>query len=155
MRTSKSRPHIYRPQRSCGQGNIFKPVCHSVHRGGLPQCMLGYQHPPDQTHTPPNRQQTPQGSDNPPADTPRDQTPPPRADTLPPPKEADSTIRSTSGRYASYWNAFLFNFLLNNRPDFTYPCSSGIRISVSSSVSFRRFLGTPSSSSFLLGSSLS
>ena len=25
---------IYRPQRSCGQGNIFTPVCHSVHRGG-------------------------------------------------------------------------------------------------------------------------
>ena len=25
----------------------------------------------------------------------------------PPPREADSGIRSTSGRYASYWNAFL------------------------------------------------
>ena len=25
-----------------------------------------------------------------------------------PPREADSGIRSTSGRYASYWNAFLF-----------------------------------------------
>ena len=73
----------YRPQRSCGQGNIFTPVCHSVHRGGaLPQCMLGYQHPPD--HTPPPPEQTP-----------------------PPPREADSSIRSTSGRYASYWNAFL------------------------------------------------
>ena len=24
----------YRPQRSCGQGNIFTSVCHSVHRGG-------------------------------------------------------------------------------------------------------------------------
>ena len=23
----------YRPQRSCGLGNIFTPVCHSVHRG--------------------------------------------------------------------------------------------------------------------------
>ena len=28
-------------KRSLGQGNIFAPVCHSVH-GGLPQCMLGY-----------------------------------------------------------------------------------------------------------------
>ena len=56
---------IYRPQRSCGQGHIFTPVCHSVHRGGLPQCMLGYQPPPGK--------------------------------------------RSTSGRYASYWNAFLFH----------------------------------------------
>ena len=27
--------HHYRPQRSYGQGNIFTPVCHSVHRGGL------------------------------------------------------------------------------------------------------------------------
>ena len=27
--------NYYRPQRSCGQGNIFTPVCHSVHRGGV------------------------------------------------------------------------------------------------------------------------
>ena len=27
-------PNIYRPKRSFGQGNIFTPVCHSVHRGG-------------------------------------------------------------------------------------------------------------------------
>ena len=66
----------------------------SVHRGGLPQCMLGY-HPPwpgttpprDQAHTPrpgtPPRKQTP----------PREQTPP-----------ADGYC---SRRYASYWNAFL------------------------------------------------
>ena len=33
------------------------------------------------------------------ADNPQEQTPP---------READSGIRSTSGRYASYWNAFLF-----------------------------------------------
>ena len=26
----------YRPKRSFGQGNIFTPVCHSVHRGGVP-----------------------------------------------------------------------------------------------------------------------
>ena len=37
------------------QGNIFTPVCHSVHRGrGLPYCMLGYtsrlgRQPPGQT----------------------------------------------------------------------------------------------------------
>ena len=69
---------FYRLQRSCGQGNIFTPVCHSVHRGGLPQCMLGYP-PPDQTppeQTPPWDKtpipdQTPLGPD-----TPRDQTSP-------------------------------------------------------------------------------
>ena len=27
--------HLYRPKRSFGQGNIFTPVCHSVHRGGV------------------------------------------------------------------------------------------------------------------------
>ena len=51
----------YRPQQSCGQGNIFTPVCHSVHRGGLPQCMLGYppgSRPPGIRHPP--------GSDTPP-----------------------------------------------------------------------------------------
>ena len=74
--------YFYRPQRSCGQGNIFTPVCHSVHGGCLPQCMLGY-------HTP--RADTPlswhpPGADPPGADTlweqtpPRAETPPPRAD---------------------------------------------------------------------------
>ena len=41
-------------------------------------------------------------------------TPPPmenpRMET-PPPPEADSSIRSTSGRYASYWNAFLLRYI--------------------------------------------
>ena len=95
----------------------FKPVCHSVHRGDLPQCMLGYhpamgadspsdQAPPDQTrHTPlgadspktrhprtkhPLGADTPPGADPPGADPPADQAPPP-------PQTA-----------ASYWNAFLF-----------------------------------------------
>ena len=38
----------YRPQRSCGQGNIFTGVCLSTGGGGgLPQCMLGCHTPPD------------------------------------------------------------------------------------------------------------
>ena len=55
--------------------------------GGVPQCMLGYPHPPQ-------------------ADTPRSRHPPPR-NRHPPPG-----IRLTSGRYASYWNAYLFLLLL-------------------------------------------
>ena len=49
----------YRPQRSCGQGNIFTPVCHSFcSQGGvLPQWMLGYHLPPEQT--PPRSRQPP------------------------------------------------------------------------------------------------
>ena len=38
--------YFYRRQQSCSQGNIFTPVCHSVHGGCLPQCMLGYHIPP-------------------------------------------------------------------------------------------------------------
>ena len=65
----------------------------------------------------PSRADTPPGSRHPPPPLPRadtfpgsrhplpEQTPPSRH---PPPPEADSSIRSTSGRYASYWNAFLF-----------------------------------------------
>ena len=44
----------YRPQRSCGQGNIFTPVCHSVHGGVCPSACWdttppGADTPPDQT----------------------------------------------------------------------------------------------------------
>ena len=68
--------------------------------------------PPEQTNTPGSRhplEQNPPGADPPGADTPPQEQTPPRADTPPeqtPP--AYSSIRSTSGRYASYWNAFLF-----------------------------------------------
>ena len=60
--------YFYRSQPSCGQGNIFVPVCHTVHRGMcLPQCMLGYhtpweQTPPQSRHPP---EQIPPGADTP------------------------------------------------------------------------------------------
>ena len=58
--------------------------------------------PPPQEQTPLPWEQTPRAGRTPPrADTPLEQTPPP------PPQEADCSIRSMSGRYASYWNAFL------------------------------------------------
>ena len=72
--------HIYWPQRSCGQGNILTPVCHSVHRGGvLPQCMLGYQ-PPRIRQTPPDQTPPPLRT----RQTPLDQTPPRTRQTPPP-----------------------------------------------------------------------
>ena len=54
---------------------------------------------------------TPSARENPPG--PARHPPPPRADTTPlaqtdPPPEADFSLWSMSGRYASYWNAFLF-----------------------------------------------
>ena len=101
----------YRPQRSCSQGNVFTRVCHSVHRGGVCLSACWDTTPPPQEQTNPPEadtpwKQTPPRSRHPPwgrhpleADTPREQTPP---------QEADSSIQSTTGRYASYWNAFLF-----------------------------------------------
>ena len=74
--------------------------------------------PRDQTHPPRSR---PPRADSPRADPPLDQaplqtrhplgadTPPPGADT---PREADCSIRSTSDRRASYWNAFLFLYFI-------------------------------------------
>ena len=89
--------------------------------------------------TPPGTRQTPPDQADPPGTRhpPRDQTPPldqadpprpgrptgtrhpprtrPPLDQTDPPPEADFSIRSTSGRYASYWNAFLFEcFFLRN-----------------------------------------
>ena len=83
--------YIYRPQRSCGQGYVFTRVCDSVHRGGGLRAA-----PPAQGGTSPGP-----GREN-----------PPRTWQTPPHREEDCSIRSMSGRYASYWNAFLlpFNF---------------------------------------------
>ena len=100
---------------------MFLQVCVILFMGGcLPQCMLGYH-----THTHPGTRH-PLGPDPPDQTSPRDQTHIPRTrhhhpmsrhtpqDQTPPglstPPEAYSGIRSTSGRYASYWNAFLCNW---------------------------------------------
>ena len=57
--------HFYWPQGSCGQGNIFAPVCHSVHRGVSASVHTGIPHPP-RADTPSSEQtpldQTPSGS---------------------------------------------------------------------------------------------
>ena len=95
--------NIYRPQRSCGQGDVFTRVCNSVHREGV--CLSScWDTTPEQTPTPleqtPPPEQTPQntpplGADTPPgADPPGsrhplrnrhppEQTHPPGADTPP------------------------------------------------------------------------
>ena len=68
----------YRSQRSCGQGNVFAPVCHSVHGGSV--CLGACW---DTTHTPP-KEQTPPGADTPPHPRSRHPPPLPGADTPPP-----------------------------------------------------------------------
>ena len=85
------------------QGNVFTPVCHSVHRDGAGRYPLG-RHPPADPppgQTPPGRTpagQTPPQSDTPQADTPQADTPP---SGQKPPQDG-----YCSGRYASHWNAF-------------------------------------------------
>ena len=86
----------YRPQRSWAKVMfLHASVC--PQGGGSAQCMLGYHLP--EADTPPKRQNS------------RRQTPPPEAD----PPEADTppprSSRSMSSRYASYWNAFLFQLI--------------------------------------------
>ena len=91
----------YRPQRSCGQGYVFTRVCDSVHGGGLRRTPPGpgrHQPPLDQGEPPPGPGRHPPGPGR---------TPPQTRQT--PLREEDCSIRSMSGRYASYWNAFLFN----------------------------------------------
>ena len=62
-------------------------------KGGSASVHTRINPPPRADHPP--RKQTPPGADTP-------------GSRPPPPGEADSGIRSMSGRYASYWNAFLF-----------------------------------------------
>ena len=71
----------------------------------------GTRHPPEADTPHPGRETPPRPAPRGPDPTPRHQksTHPPH----PPPREAHSSIRSTSGRYASYWNAFLFNIFLH------------------------------------------
>ena len=84
------------------QGNIFTSMCREFcPQGGDSASVHAGMHP--------SRSRPPQGTRHP---TPRSK-PPPREQT--PPQEADSSIRSTSGGYASYWSAFLsYMFSVNS-----------------------------------------
>ena len=83
------------------QGNVFTPVCHSVHRGVYPS-MHWDRHPPGR-HIPACT-----GADNPPGKH------TPRADTHPSGRHHHPWADTPTGNgyccgwYASYWNAFLF-----------------------------------------------
>ena len=101
-----------------GQGNVFTGVCDSVHRGGEGVCLSACwdatpreQTPQEQTPLPISP--PPTGSRHLPWSRPPWEEIPPRS-RHPPPPEADASIRSMSGRYASYWNAFLLWFGSSN-----------------------------------------
>ena len=76
-----------------GQGYVFTGICDSVHRGGL---YLTRYTPRDQVHPPG------------PGTPPRSRYSPPGPGT-PARHRACWEIRSTRGRYASYWNAILLH----------------------------------------------
>ena len=94
---------------------------------------LDQTHPPG-TRTPPD--QTPPGPDTPPPrdqagtpqtrEVPPDQTPPPGTRPDPHPGTADSGIRSTFGRYASSFNAFLlFIIFISSRYNVNLSTNTG------------------------------
>ena len=88
---------FYRPKTKLWEGNVFTPVCHSVHRAeGVYLSACWDTHTPGQT--PPGKHPTgqtpPWANTHPWADTPPGRHPPPGG--------------HCRGRYASYWNAFLF-----------------------------------------------
>ena len=126
---------ILLPTTKLGQGYIFTGVCHSVnkrwwyeadtpkeqtcpqsrHLPGLCTYPTGSSQPPPRADTP-RGPGTPAGSrTHPGGDTPQSRhlplglNTPPGTKYTPPPE-----IRSTRGRYASYWNANLFNNDNNN-----------------------------------------
>ena len=99
----------YRPQTKFAKIMFLHlSVSHSVHRGGG---VPGQVHPPG-TYLPPLGRHTPWAHTLPPGRYTPGQVHPtgrytPRAGT-PPGQAVHAGIRSTSGRYASHWNAFLF-----------------------------------------------
>ena len=110
-------PDHYRPQRSCGQGYVFTCMCDSVHRGimgvsGQGELPLAGRTPLGK-ETPPCRENprwqgdTPQARRHPLARRPPQARRPPRQGDPPGRENPPPAIRSMSGRYASYWNAFL------------------------------------------------
>ena len=125
--------YIYRPQRNWAKV-MFLQASVILSTAGEGVCLSACWIPPPWSRDPP--EQTPSGADTPctrhprsrppGADTPRDQTPtPPGADSPPrsrhspgadtPAGEADASIRSMSGRYASCWNAFLLSYYFKLR----------------------------------------
>ena len=65
--------NFYRPQRSCGQGNVFTAVCDSVHGGGSPAGRT-----PPTRKTPPGRENLPGQGEPPRHGPPQQGEPPPR-----------------------------------------------------------------------------
>ena len=90
---------------------MFLQVCVCPQGGRVSASVhAGMPYPPPRMENPP-RMESPRWRTPPNGEPPRMENPPQMEEPTPHPprpREADSSIRSTSGRYASYWNAFLF-----------------------------------------------
>ena len=78
----KNNLNFYRPQRSCGQGNVFTGVCLSTGGEGVCLSACWDATPPDQADPPPGPGRSPQTRQTPP-----DQADPPRTRQTPPGKQ--------------------------------------------------------------------
>ena len=135
--------HSVIPQFITGRNEVvakvmFLHVSVILSTGGVSREKPPGQGDPKTRQTPPGRETPPDQGDPPDqADPPEQGRPPgrenPPGPCRPPPPEADSRIRSTSGRYASYWNAFLLCGL-----SFTlcHSLSSRLSLGLSSGLSF-------------------
>ena len=111
-------PTLLPPATKLGQGYLFTGVCDFVNRGVSASVHAGI--PPGSRHplgADPAVADTPPGSRHPQEQTPREQTPPrsrhtPLGADTPPPCRAWREIQSTRGRYASYWNAILYQIFI-------------------------------------------
>ena len=109
MTENLSKSICCRSQRSCGQGYVFTRVCDSVNTGGGVSASVHAGIPPPPPEQTPPVQTHPRSRPPPP-----EQTHPRSRHTLLP--EAHTGIRSMSGRYASYWNAF-FNLFSHGKSE--------------------------------------
>ena len=107
--------YVYRPQRSWAKVMFLQASVILSTGGGAASVHAGMPAPPPRDQRPPLTRQTPPGPETHPPGPgrhpPWDQGPAPPPGPETPPREADASIRSMSGRYASYWNAFLFIYL--------------------------------------------
>ena len=112
---------FYHPQRSWGKVMFLQASVILLTGGYLTPPGAD----PPRAHTPPHSRPPPR-TRPPPEQTPPEQTTPPQSRTCfpPPPQRACCEIRSTRGRYASYWNAILFKLRI------TDPVKNGYLVSI-------------------------
>ena len=126
------------------QGNVFTPVCHTFCSQGGGGLYQGDRRPPPPTEVTPG--QRPPWTDTPWIETPRQrppwtqtpwrETPPTETSRTETPLDRDppAAQRVMSGRYASYWNAFLFEKKLEDTRPFCGPIDTSVGLLVTSAL---------------------